>query len=194
MWQRREVGVADLVQMSQQVLSELGAVFARLDDEVPRHMTAAITQSRRIALHGVGREGLMIKAFAMRLMHLGFDAHVVGDVTTPPLSAGDLLIASAGPGNLATVQALMNVAHGTGARVMLITGQPESKAAQVADDVIYLPAQTMANDSEGSSSLLPMGSVYEIAMLLFFDLIALLLRDQTDQTTDQMRRRHTNLE
>ncbi|MFN8450573.1 MAG: hypothetical protein U0521_18795 [Anaerolineae bacterium] len=42
---------------------------------------------------------MMIKALAMRLMHLGFDTHVVGDVTTPPLGAGDLLIVSAGPGN-----------------------------------------------------------------------------------------------
>jgi 6-phospho-3-hexuloisomerase len=187
--------VADFTQMSQQVLSEISAVFARLDEEIPRQMTAAITQSRRIALHGVGREGLMMKAFAMRLMHLGFDAHVVGDMTTPPLGAGDLLIASSGPGSTPTIIAVMNVAHSAGAQVMLITAQPENKAAQVADDVITLPAQTMANDGEGvSNSLLPMGSIYEIAMLLFFDLIALLLRDQTDQTADQMRRRHTNLE
>jgi len=184
----------DFVSMSQQVLSELGVVFARIDDETPRRMIGAITQSRRIACHGVGREGLMMKAFAMRLMHLGFDAHVVGDATTPPLSAGDLLIASAGPGNLATVIALMSVARDAGARVMLITAQPEGKAAQVADDVIVLPAQTLADDTDGAGSLLPMGSLFEATQLLFFDLIALMLRDQTDQTADQMRRRHTNLE
>lgn len=184
----------DFAAMSQQVLSELGAVMARIDDETPRRLTAAITQSRRIACHGVGREGLMMKAFAMRLMHLGFDAHVVGDVTTPPLNAGDLLIASAGPGNLPTVIAMMNVARTAGARVLLVTAQTESKAAQIADDVIVLPAQTMADDSGASLSLLPMGSLYELTMFLFFDLVTLLLRDQTDQTADQMRRRHTNLE
>ncbi len=184
----------DFRQVSQQVLSELRQVFERLDDEVPRQMTSAILQARRIACHGVGREGLMMKALAMRLMHLGFDTHVVGDVTTPPLGAGDLLIVSAGPGNLTTVIALMNVARAAGASILLITAQPESKAAQVADDVIVLPAQTMADDGEGSSSVLPMGSVFELAQLVFFDLIALDLRDQTDQTADQMRRRHTNLE
>ncbi len=184
----------DYISASQQVLSELGGVFARLDDETPRRMTAAILQSRRIACHGVGREGLMMRAFAMRLMHLGMDAHVVGEVTAPPLSGGDLLIASAGPGDLPTVTALMNVARAAGARVMLVTAQPNGKAAQSADDVIVLPAQTMADDMDGSPSLLPMGSVFEIAQLVFFDLIALDLRDQTDQTADQMRRRHTNLE
>ena len=180
--------------MSQQVLSELGGVFKRIDEETPRRMTTTILQARRIACHGVGREGLMMRALAMRLMHLGFDVNVVGEVTAPPLNAGDLLIASAGPGDLPTVSALMTVARSAGARIMLITAQPSSKAAQIADDVIVLPAQTMADDGEGSSSLLPMGSVFEIAMLLFFDLIALMLRDQTDQTADQMRRRHTNLE
>ena len=180
--------------MSQQVLSELSGVFTRIDEETPRRMTGAILQSRRIACHGVGREGLMMRALAMRLMHLGFDVHVVGEITAPPLNAGDLLIASAGPGDLPTVNALMTVAHNVGARVMLITAQPEGKAAQIADDVIVLPAQTMADDGEGSSSLLPMGSLFELAMHLFFDLIALMLRDQTDQTADQMRRRHTNLE
>lgn len=184
----------DFASMSQQVLSELGVVMARIDDETPRRLTAAIVQSRRIACHGVGREGLMIKAFAMRLMHLGFDAHVVGEVTAPPLSAGDLLIASAGPGNLPTVITLMNVARAAGARVLLVTAQTESKAAQIADDVIVLPAQTMADDSGPSLSLLPMGSLYEMTMFLFFDLVTLLLRDQTDQTAEQMRRRHTNLE
>jgi 6-phospho-3-hexuloisomerase len=180
--------------MSQQVLGELGGVFTRIDEETPRRMTTAIIQARRIACHGVGREGLMMRALSMRLMHLGFDVHVVGEVTAPPLNAGDLLIVSAGPGDLPTVSTLMTVARNAGARIMLITAQPGGKAAQIADDVIVLPAQTMADDGEGSTSLLPMGSVFEIAMLLFFDLIALMLRDQTDQTADQMRRRHTNLE
>ncbi len=184
----------DFLSMSQQILSELGEVFAHVDDETPRRMTGAILQSRRIVCHGVGREGLMMRALAMRLMHLGFDAHMVGDATTPPVGAGDLLIASAGPGSLPTVNTLMGIARDAGARIMLITAQPEGKAAQLADDLIVLPAQTMADDGDGASSLLPMGSLFEIAQLIFFDVISLLLRDQTDQTADQMRRRHTNLE
>jgi 6-phospho-3-hexuloisomerase len=192
----------DFASMSQQVVSELGAALARIDDETPRRLCGAITQSRRIACHGVGREGLVMKTFAMRLFHLGFDVHVVGDVTTPPLAAGDLLIISVGPGSLTTLVAMMNVARAAGARVLLVTAQPDGKASQVADDVIVVPAQTMADDSGASpgrtpgasSSLLPMGSLYELAMFVFFDLISLMLRDQTDQTAEQMRRRHTNLE
>lgn len=65
-----------------------------------------------------------MKALCMRLMHLGFDAHVVGDMTTPHLGEGDLLIVSAGPGEFSTVLALMGVAKRDGARTMCITRSP----------------------------------------------------------------------
>ena len=76
----------------------------------------AILGARRIALYGAGREGLAIKGFAMRLFHMGRDAHVVGDMTTPPVGKGDLLMASAGPGCFSTVMALLGVAREAGAR------------------------------------------------------------------------------
>ena len=41
-------------------------------------------------LYGQGRTGLVMQALAMRLYHLGLDAHVAGAMTTPPVGAGDL--------------------------------------------------------------------------------------------------------
>jgi 6-phospho-3-hexuloisomerase len=52
----------------------------------------------------------------------------------------------------------------------------------------------MASDQNSSASLLPMGSLFEAAELVFFDLISILLRERTGQTPEQMRGRHTNLE
>ena len=77
-------------------------------------VAAALAGAGRIACYGVGREGLMMKALAMRLYHLGLDAHVVGDMTAPPLGIGDVLMVSAGPGDFATVAAL--VGGGAGRR------------------------------------------------------------------------------
>jgi 6-phospho-3-hexuloisomerase len=136
----------------------------------------------------------MMKALCMRMMHLGLDAHVVGDMTTPPISSGDLLLVSAGPGQFSTVLALMKVAHDAGARILVVTAQPEGDAARQADVVIDLPAQTMAHDLQAATSILPMGSLYEAAQLVFFDLISILLRSKTGQSAEQMRGRHTNLE
>jgi 6-phospho-3-hexuloisomerase len=59
--------------------------------------------------------------------------------------------------------------------------------------VIHLRAQTMADD-KGGASVLPMGSLYEAAMLIFFDIVSILLRERTGQTMEGMRGRHTNLE
>jgi 6-phospho-3-hexuloisomerase len=115
-------------------------------------------------------------------------------MTTPPLAAGDLLLVSAGPGAFSTVLALMAVAQQAGARTLVVTAQPTAKAAQQADAVVHLPAQTMADDQATQASLLPMGSLYEAVQLIFFDLISLLLRDKLGQSAAEMRQRHTNLE
>ncbi len=180
--------------MARRALTEIGAVFDSLPADAADRMCDEILNARRIACYGVGREGLMMKALCMRLMHLGLDAHVSGDMTTPPVGKGDLLMASAGPGTFSTVLALLGVAREATARTMVVTAQPAGPAPAMADVVIHLPAQTMANDRNGPASLLPMGSLYEAAQLVFFDLISILLREKTGQSPDQMRARHTNLE
>ncbi len=60
----------------------------------------------------------------MRLYHMGLDAHVVGDMSCPPLGEGDLLVCQRGAGDFSTVSALIGVAHGARARVACITAEP----------------------------------------------------------------------
>jgi 6-phospho-3-hexuloisomerase len=86
----------------------------------------------------------------MRLFHLGLRAAVVGDMTTPHLGAGDLLILSAGPGVFSTVEALMSVATKSGARTLVVTAQFGGSASRAADIVLVIPAQT---NGERSSTL-----------------------------------------
>jgi 6-phospho-3-hexuloisomerase len=175
-------------------LNEIRAVLeADAAAEVDR-LCDELLKARRIACYGVGREGLMMRALCMRLMHLGLDAHMVGDMTTPALGDGDLLLVSAGPGSFSTVMALLKVAHSAGARTAAVTAQPAGKVPSAADTVIHLRAQTMADDTGGGRSVLPMGSLYEAAMLIFFDIASIVLRERTGQTMDGMRSRHTNLE
>src|SRR6185295_12035284 len=118
--------------------SEIDSVFSRVAADTADRACEEILQARRIACHGVGREGLMMKALCMRLMHLGLDAHVVGDMTMPPVGGGDLLMASAGPGSFSTVMALLGVARESGCRTMVVTAQRGGPAARCADVVIEL--------------------------------------------------------
>ena len=60
--------------------------------------------------------------------------------------------------------------------------------------VTVIPAQTMADDRGGGVSVLPMGSLFETAQMLLFELVILKLRDRLGETAQTMRARHTNLE
>ena len=71
--------------MADQSFLELKQVFAVIPKKTKEQLIKEILKAKRICLYGVGREGLMIKAFAMRLFHLGLDVHMVGDMTTPPV-------------------------------------------------------------------------------------------------------------
>ncbi len=189
-------GSVDVREMARRAIEEVEAVLARLPPDAADQMGDGILAAKRIACFGVGREGLMVRALCMRLMHLGLDAHMVGDMTTPPIGSGDLLIVSVGPGGFSTAMALLGVARAAGATTMVVTAQPEGDAPQQSDIVVHLPAQTMADDQRngGSPSLLPMGSLFEAVELLFFDLVSIRLRERTGQTPEQMRHRHPNLE
>jgi 6-phospho-3-hexuloisomerase len=178
----------------QAALDDLGRVFARIDETTVDRAVAEIARARRIALYGVGREGLQIKGFCMRLFHLGREAAMVGDMTTPPVGAGDLLVASAGPGDFSTVAALLGVAKRAGARTLVVTAQPSGASAAVADVVLPIPAQTMADDSGPAVSVLPMGSLFEGAQYILFEVMILKLRERLGVSPEAMRARHTNLE
>jgi len=135
-----------------------------------------------------------MKSLAMRLFHLGLDAHVIGDMTTPPIGAGDLLVVSAGPGEFSTVNALIDVSKSARATTMCVTATPDGPAPRAVDHIVHLNAQTMANDQTGAPSVLPMGSLYEAAQFLFFEMVILRLRDEMGLSAETMRANHTNLE
>jgi 6-phospho-3-hexuloisomerase len=135
-----------------------------------------------------------MRGFAMRLFHMGRDVAVWGDMTTPPVGPGDLLIVSAGPGALPTAEVLVGIARKAGARTALITAQAAGELARQVDVVTVIPAQTMADDRGPALSVLPMGSLFETAQMIFFELVILKLRPLVHETSQTMRARHTNLE
>ncbi len=176
-------------------LDELGNVLARVDGRAVDDACAMLAAAKTIGVYGCGREALQIKGFAMRLFHLGMNVAVVGDMTMPPLGKGDVFLVTAGPGELSTVLALMNVARNAGAKSLLLTAEPDSSAAKLADFVLTVPAQTMASDQGGAkTSVLPMGSVYEGALFVLFEVMVLKLKALTGATPEAMRARHTNME
>lgn len=177
-----------------QAFAELAAVFERLDHAAVDRAVRMIAEARTVFIFGCGRERLQIMGLAMRLFHLGRRVAVVGDMTTPPAGKGDLFLATVGPGELATAQALLDVARKAGATTLVLTAQPTGPAAALADFVLTIPAQTMADDLRAKTSVLPMGSLYEGALFVLFEIMVLKLRDLLGVSPEAMRANHTNLE
>lgn len=176
-------------------LDELGVVLARVDGSQIDAACKVLAEARQIVVYGCGREALQVKGFAMRLYHLGLPVSVVGDMTTPPLGPGDVFLASSGPGETSTVLTLMRVARDAGAANLLVTAQAGGSAAKLADATLLIPAQTMANDQGAQkTSVLPMGSVFEGALFLLFEVMVLKLKALTGASPEAMRERHTNME
>jgi 6-phospho-3-hexuloisomerase len=182
--------MSELVSYVKRINSELEDAIGALNQQDFNSFLDAIATASTIALHGVGREGLMMRAFAMRLFHLGYNVSVAGD-----MGAGDLLILSAGPGYFSTVDGLRAVAQRDGAKVFCLTAQRDGRTPQACDGVLLIPAQTMADDrSAKPSSILPMGSLYELAMFVFSEIVVLELLRRTGKSFGAARDRHTNLE
>lgn len=176
-------------------LAELGTVLNRVDEDRLDTACRMLADAGKFGVYAGGREGLQVKGFAMRAFHLGMPVGVIGDMTMPPLGEGDIYLAVSGPGETQTVLTLMRVAKEAGATVMLITAEENSSAAKLADFVLLMPAQTMASDQGNKvSSVLPMGSVFEGALFVLFEIMVLKLREQLYATPELMRARHTNME
>ena len=93
------------------VCDELKETVLAVSEEQARQFYERILshRERQIFVCGAGRCQYMLRAFCMRLMHLGFRAHVAGDTATPAVEPGDLVVIADGAGYL-------NGAPGKGAR------------------------------------------------------------------------------
>jgi len=148
-------------------------------------------KSRRIFVYGAGRSGLVAKAFAIRLVHLGFQTFVIGETITAPVKKGDLVIIISGSGE--TIPAVMTaeIAHKLGAHVVSITAKRKSEIAKYADITLFISAT--CNDVE-RKKYAPLGTLFEASVWILLDGIIADLLDSKNETEEKMRSRHATLE
>ena len=169
------------------IFDEMRDVFARMAPDAPAQLAREIAKARRILVYGVGRNGLVLQSFAMRLMHLGLDGHYVGQLSAPPVGTGDLLFTALALGRLPTGDAIVHSAKAAGARVAVISARPDAVSA---DLIITLPAQTMVDPM---TSILPLGGPFELALSLFCEMTVVELMRLLGRSNSDLAARHTNL-
>jgi 6-phospho-3-hexuloisomerase len=186
----------DTVQsLADQVLAELSRVLRAIDETSVQRFVEAILTANRLVTYGAGRMGILSSTFAMRLMHLGFQSHVLREPTTPAIGQGDLLILSSGSGETQTVYDVAVLAKKNGVQIALLTVRPVSRLRQLADVVVEFSALQKPADGEVEfQSIQPMTTLTEQSLLLFLDIVVLKLMTATRQTTEDLWRRHCNLE
>ena len=175
-----------------------------LDEESINKFEDIIIESENVFVTGAGRSGLAAKAFAMRLMHLGLSAYVVGETISPAINEDDCIIAISGSGETNTIVSAVKIAKNRGSKVLTLTSYPDSSLGQLADSCILVKGRTkkevddenyMKRQINGNyTSLTPLGTAFELTTLVFLDAIVSELMEKMHQTESDLKARHTVLE
>jgi 6-phospho-3-hexuloisomerase len=176
------------------ILKEMQAVLQQVNSKSIEQAVDLLQAGKRIFVAGEGRSGLMGKAFAMRLMHLGFTVYVVGETITPAMETGDVLVAVSGSGTTKSVQLVAQKARELGCPVFAVTTNPESELAKLATHVLQIPAATKYRREGELATVQPLGSLFDQCAHVLFDAICLsyVMRHTVDHQATFSK--HSNLE
>jgi len=185
--------------------SKIRAIANKISDDDVEKFITELLKAKRVYVIGAGRSGLVAKAFAMRLMHLGFQAYVVGETITPALNKGDVIVIFSGSGRTKTVADIAETAKALGAHICLITSNADSRIGRIADcnviiehhrdevedDAMEFEIRQMMGDHK---SFAPLGTLFETVSMIFADAVISRLMEITKTDENALKNRHTNIE
>ena len=164
-----------------------------------------ILAAKRVYVMGAGRSGLVARAFAMRLMHLGLTSYVVGETVTPAVNPDDLVVVFSGSGETKTVADIAESAKQVGSRLCLITSKRESRIGRIADCCVVIESSRDDTGDEAAEfeirqmmgkhkSFAPLGTLFETASVIFADAVISRLMEIRGVNVEMLKGRHVNLE
>ncbi|WP_042165405.1 6-phospho-3-hexuloisomerase [Paenibacillus gorillae] len=176
------------------IVKELNQTTALIAEEEADQLVDHILRAGKVFVAGAGRSGLMMRAFAMRMMQMGIEVYVVGETVTPSLGKDNLLIIGSGSGGTSSLVSMVDKAKSLGGTVALITISPESTIGKMADIIIKLPGSPKDQSGDGYKTIQPMGALFEQTLLLYCDAVVLKLMESRHLDSATMYARHANLE
>ncbi len=186
---------SDIFEIAAAQLEGVRLLFERIDASVTERLVQSLLRAKRVFVTGRGRSSLLTGWFAIRLMQMGFDVHVPGEVTCPRITKGDLLVAISCSGTTTTTVDLARIARESKAMVIAISAIAESALAGTADDAVVLPVTDKDIMRRYKYGIGPCNNtLFEQAMILYFDSIVYTIIERERISKAQMSKRHTNLE
>ncbi|MFC6858541.1 6-phospho-3-hexuloisomerase [Zunongwangia atlantica] len=175
------------------ILNEHINLYHALNFNSVAPLEAPIKDAKQIFLIGAGRTGFMVKAATMRLMHLGYKVHVVGETTTPAIGKNDLLIAVSGSGTTKSILNAAETASKNEAEIACFTTNDASPLAKLSNYTVVIPAAGKQEHANKISQQYA-GSLFEQGFLLLFDALIQYLWKQSDSSAEQLWEMHANME
>lgn len=192
---------------AEEIISGIKRSMEELDAKEVEDLIKLLLKARnkKIFIVGMGRSGFVGRAFALRLMNLGFDVYFLGETITPAAEKGDLLIAISGTGATKMVLTASTTAKEIGATIIAITSFPESPLGQIADHIVNVKGRTkmgwpkeedyLARQLTGEREpLTPLGSIFENNCMVFLDSLIVELMQRLGRTEEDLKRRHATIE
>lgn len=190
-----------------EIITFINNAISKLSDqeleEFIKILLKAHDENKKILVMGAGRSGLVGRAFAMRLMHLGFNVYVLGDTLVPRINKGDVVIAISGSGKTKLIITAAEAAKSVGAKVVAITSYRNSPLAKIADIVFEVPGRTKVSPKEDyftsqilgiHEPLAPLGTLFEDTVMIVLDSIIAELMVRLGKSEDDLKRIHANIE
>lgn len=172
------------------ILDKVATILAATDDTYSPALAKMLDKANRVFVSGAGRSGQIGKFFAMRLMHSGYDVSVVGEIVTPSIKRGDLLVIISGSGETEQLIAFAKSAKKVGADILLITTKADSTIGDLADAVFQIGRPELYSKVVG----MPMGTVFELSTLSFLEAFISQIIHEKGIPEEVMRERHANME
>ena len=176
------------------ITDELARTFDALDEAQLEELERRVLAANRVFVAAAGRSLLAIRGFAMRLMHFGYTAYVVGETVTPAIQPDDLLLIASGSGSTATLVVMAEKAKKAGADIALITTRPDSPLGALADHIVHLEAYTAKLPESGIKSVQLGGNTFEQGVLIVGDAIIIHIAGSSAEKNAELMTRHANLE
>ena len=172
------------------ILDRISTILGETDASNTEKLLNLVDEAGRIFIGGAGRSLLVSRFFAMRLVHSGYNVSMVGEVVTPAIKSGDLLLLVSGSGGTETLLPFVKKAKSVGAKLAVVSMKAKSAMADVAD----LTIQIGNDNSFPLTSGMPMGSQFELSTLVFLESAIADLIAAKGLTEEGMRAIHANLE
>ena len=185
------------------ITGHVEGVANSLDKKEIGSLVRRVLKAKHVFVYGAGRSGLVARAFTMRMMHLGINVHIIGGIVTPAIGKGDLVLLISGSGESTSVANSARIAKKVGAKICLITSYPRSTTGKIADYTVNIKGRTklkgekdfLLRQMKGEHyALAPLGTLFEISVLVFLDSLIVELMDKLKITEDDMRVRHATIE